>query len=270
MGFKSFTRSQYDAVAHPEKMNAGQLSRTRWALAIFIIVLLASAVILGVINNQAQGQQGAVPAPVPTFSYTPGPADTAASGSCLDNTAKDISTTAPTVEQWVVKGKGPVPVIKGAGPCGKPVSGVDTGFAKTQTGALAASITWGWEVQIGAPKAGGADALKAVVAPGSDRDGLEARINRILSGAEAPEPDNSSLVRMTGYKAVLQGDIARVDLAMRVRTGDGSSRDLVSSVRLQWMEGDWKIVPASSQDIGSPVPLVSSTGFVPFSAGGAS
>jgi hypothetical protein len=267
MGFKSFTRSQYDAVTHPEKMNPGQLSRTRWALAIFIIVLLAGAVILGVLNNQNQGQPGAGPAPVPTISYTPGPGDSA--GGCLDNTSKDISTTAPTVEQWVVKGWAPVPVIKGAGPCGKPVGGVDTGFAKTPAGALAASITWGSEVQEGRPNSGTADAIKAVVVPGSDRDSILARVNRIRSGAETPAQDPTSIVRIQGYKVNIDGDTARVDFQLSIQAS-GGVKDALIPTRLQWMNGDWKMVPTSGNDIARAVPLNGATGFVPFSPGGPS
>ncbi len=266
MGLKTFTRSQYDAVAHPEKMDSGQLSRTRWGLAIFIIVLIAGAVILGVINNQTQGQPGvgAGPTPAPTYSYNPGAGD---GGTCLDNTAKDISTTAPTVEQWVVKGWAPVPVIKGAGPCGKPVGGVDTGFAKTPAGALAASIAWGSELQEGRPNAGTADAIKAVVVPGSDRDSILARVNRIRSGAEAPAQDPTGIVRIQGYKLNIDGDTARIDFQLSIQSSDGV-KDGMIPVRLQWMDGDWKMVPSSGNDLARAVPLNGATGFIPFSPGG--
>jgi len=264
MGLKSFTRSQYDAVAHPEKMDSGQLSRTRWALAIFIIVLLAGAVILGVINNQSQGQAAPNPAAVPTFVYTPGAGDP---GNCLDNTAKDISTTAPTVDQWVIKGYGPVPVVKGAGPCGKPVGGVDTGFAKTQAGALVATMNYGWEIAEGMPGSGTLDAVNTVVVPGSARDSIEARIKRIRAGAEAPDPDNTSLLKLAGYRVSVQGDTARVDLAFNVHSASGNQL-AGSTMQLQWLDGDWKIVPATTEALSALVPLSSISGYVPWTAGG--
>ena len=264
MGFKSSTRSHYDAVVHPEKMDAGQLSRTRWALVIGAIVLVAGAVLLGVLNNQNQ-QPGAGPAPVPTYVYTPGTDDP---GTCLDNNPKDITTSAPAVEQWVVKGWAPVPTIKGAGPCGKPVGGVDTGFAKTQTGALLASLTWGSEVQEGRPNAGTADAIKAVVLAGVDRDSILARVNRIRSGAEAPAQDPSGVVRIVGYKVDLDGDVARVDFQVRIQASSGV-QDALIPTRLQWANGDWKIVPSSGNDLAKVTSLNGATGFVPFSADGA-
>lgn len=265
MGFKNFSRGQYDAVAHPEKMDSGQISRTRWALAIFIIVLLAGAITLGVLNNQKPGQQDAGPAPVPTIEYTAGPGEP--SVECLDNTDKDISATAPKVEQWVIKGNGPVPTVKGAGPCGKPVSGLDTGFAKTQTGALVATMTYGWGITVGIPGPGTLNAVQTVVVPGSARDSIEARIKRINSGAEAPEPDNTSLLKLAGYRVSAQGDTARVDLAFNVRTNSGSQL-MASTTQLQWIDNDWKIVPATTEDVTSLASLSTLSGYVPWTSGG--
>ncbi|KHL01751.1 hypothetical protein [Sinomonas humi] len=269
MGLKSFSRSQYDAVAHPEKMDGGQLSRTRWALVVLGVVLVAGAVILAVLTNQPQGQKGAGPAPVPTISYSPSADDTTGAGRCLDNTPKDITTTAPPVQQWVVKGWAAVPVVKGAGPCGKPVGGVDTGFAKTATGALVASLTWGSELQEGRPNAGTADAIRAVVVPGADRDSILARVSRIRSGAEAPAQDPAGVVRIVGYKVNLDGDTARVDFQLKIQTSGGVQDGLIPT-RLQWLDGDWKMVPTSGNDLARAVPLNGATGFVPFIAGGTS
>lgn len=265
MGFKSFTKSQYDAVAHPEKMDAGQLSRTRWALVIFFIVLVAAAVILGVINNQkpGQGPQAGGPAPAPTVSYTPGPGDSG--GDCLDNADRDISTTAPAVERWEVKASGLIPLIKGAGPCGTPVGAVDTGFAKTQTGALSAAVHWAYELFTGPVSASAPEAIRAVLVSGSDRDGLEAKAKRVLSGAQAPEPDYRSITRLAGYRMQFQGETALVDLGFVSQVGaqkiNGTTR-----ITLRWEGNDWKAVPVSAEDFARGTKVTNFDGYVPFSA----
>lgn len=262
MGLKSFTRSQYDTVAHPEKMNPGQLSRTRWALAIFIIVLLSGAVILGVLNNQNQGQQAPNPAAVPTIVYTPGAADP---GNCLDNTPKDITTTAPAVDRWEAKASGQIPVIKGAGPCAKPVGSVDTGFAKTQTGALAAAVHWMWELFTAPVNSSTPDVIRAVVVAGPDRDGLEAQAKRVLSGAQAPDPDYRSITHLAGYRIQLQADTALVDMGFVSQVGtekiNGTTR-----ITLRWEGNDWKVVPAGSDSFARGTKVTSFDGYVPFSA----
>ena len=260
MGFKSSTRSHYDAVVHPEKMDAGQLSRTRWALVIGAIVLVAGAVLLGVLNNQNQ-QPGAGPAPVPTYVYTPGADDP---GTCLDNNPKDITTTAPAVERWEAKAMGQIPVIKGAGPCGKPVGGVDTGFAKTASGALAAAVYWEWEL-FGAPTATSTpDAIRAVVVPGDDRDSLEAQARRVLSGAAAAKPDYRNISRLVGYRIQMEGGTALVDIGVVGQVGTtkvfGTDR-----VTLRWQDNDWKVVPASPDSFAIATKMTDLDSYVRFS-----
>ncbi|MDQ4504453.1 hypothetical protein [Sinomonas sp. ASV322] len=265
MGLKSFSRSQYDAVAHPEKMDGGQLSRTRWALVVLGVVLVAGAVILAVLTNQPQGQKGAGPAPVPTISYSPSTDDTAGAGGCLDNTPKDITTTAPTVQQWVAQASGQVPVIKGAGPCGKPVSGVDTGFAKTQTGALSAAAHWFWELASGSVNSGTPEAIRAVTVAGSDRDALEVQAKRILSGAQSPGTDYRSITHLAGYRIQLQGDVALIDLGFVSQVGtdkiNGTTR-----FTLRWESSDWKIVPVGPDDFAHGTKVSDLSQYVLFSA----
>lgn len=261
MGFKSFSRNQYDAVAHPEKMSNPQLSRTRWTLAIAIIVLLAAALILGILTNQNQ-EHNAAPATAPTISYTPAPDNTA---DCLDTTTKDISTTAPTVEQWVAQSSGQIPTIKGAGPCGKPVGGVDTGFAKTQTGALSAAVHWMWELFTAPVNSATPDAIRTVVVEGPDRSGLEAQAKRVLSGAQAPDPDYRSITRLAGYRIQMQGDTALVDLGAVSQVGtqkiNGTTR-----ITLRWEANDWKVVPAGSDAFAHGTKIADLSQFVPFSS----
>lgn len=263
MGFKNFSRGQYDAVAHPEKMDSGQISRTRWALAIFIIVLLTGAITLGVINNQKPGQQDAGPAPVPTIEYTAGAGEP--SGDCLDNTDIDISTTAPKVEQWLAKASGQVPVIKGAGPCGKAVGEVDTGFAKTQTGALSAATHWAWQLFTAPATTSTPESIRAVTVAGSDRDALEAQAKRVLSGAEAPETDYRSITHLAGYRIQIQGETALVDIAAVSQVG-AEKINITTRVTLRWEEDDWKVVPAGADTFARGTKLADLTGFVPFSA----
>lgn len=262
MGFKSFSRGQYDAVAHPEKMDSGQISRTRWALAIFVIVLLAGAITLGVINSRSPGQQEAAPAPVPTIKYTPGAGEPA--GECLDNTDKNISTTAPKVEQWVAKASGQIPVIEGAGPCGKTVGGVSTGFAKTQSGALSAVSNWFWELA-GPTTPETPDAIRAVTVAGPDRDALEAEANRLLSGAQAQDTDYRNIARIAGYRVQLQGDTATVDMGFIAQVGaekiNGTTR-----FTLHWEENDWKILPAGPDDFAHGAKVNDFNQYVPFSS----
>lgn len=262
MGFKSFSRGQYDAVAHPEKMDSGQISRTRWALAIFVIVLLAGAITLGVMSNQKPAQQDAGPAPVPTIRYTPGPGD---SSDCLNNTDTDITTTAPKVEQWLVKASGEVPSIKGAGPCGKAVGGVDTGFAKTQTGALSAATHWAWQLFTAPATTSTPEEIRAVTVAGADRDALEAQAKRVLSGAQAPEEDLRSITHLAGYSIQFQGETALVDIAAVTQVGS-EKINITTRITLVWEENDWKVVPAGADTFARGTKLTDLTGFVPFSA----
>ena len=261
MGFKSSTRSHYDAVVHPEKMDAGQLSRTRWTLVIGAIVLVAGAILLGVLNNQNQ-QPGAGPAPVPTYVYTPGAGDP---GTCLDNTAKDITTTAPAVERWEAKASGQIPVIKGAGPCGKPIGGVDTGFANTQTGALTAAYSWTWQLFTAPVNASTPDAIRAVTVAGPDSDGLVSKAQRVLSGAQAPDKDLRSISRIAGYKIQMQGDTALVDLAAVVQVGTDEIKG-TTRITLRWVNNDWKVVPVSADDFARGTKVTELSGFTPFSS----
>lgn len=266
MGLKKFSADHVNAVRHPENLSDSQVSRTRWALAVVAIVLVASAIIIAIIVNQPAEKPTVTASPTagPVITYSDPSAST--STPCLDNTNRDITTKAPKVEQWTVAGWAPIPSVKGAGPCGKAVGGVDTGFAKTETGALVAAITWGAQLQEGLPNAGTVDALKAVVVEGPDRDAIIERVKRIRSGAEAPAEDPTGKVQIVGYRIRLNGNTAQIDFQLSLNTAGGSSSGVIP-VRLEWIADDWKMVPASSTDLARAVPLSDPSGFVPFAPG---
>ena len=263
MGIKSFGKSQWDAVAHPEEMSEERVARTRKVLIGFIVAVLVVGVLLYFFNlDNKNTDPGTAPGAAPTVTA---PADPAlGTDGCLDNTPKDISAKAPAVEQWLAKSSGQMPVIRGAGPCGKPVGGVDTGFAKTQSGALSAAIRWEWQLFSAPYSQGSVDAIRAVVVAGPDRDALIAQAERVLSGAAAQRPDYRSFTRIGGYRIQMQGDTALVDIGATADTGTekGAGTDRVT---LRWVNDDWKVVPADPNHFAAGNVVGDLSGFVPLS-----
>jgi hypothetical protein len=232
-----------------EQQNPFRSRRFIFSLVVVGIIALCAVIVL--VSNLFGGgnnEPTAAPAPSPTATSD---ADPSVCG--LEGYETTSSLTSAPETTWRLLGTVAAPSDPdGAGPGETSAEGVPTCYAHTAQGALYSATNF---------VAAGTDAslrahLLPLVAPGEGR----AAIEKLMGEAS---PDSSSYrAQITGYKVSYEGNTATIDLALNYSDGQ-----LVSlPVKMQWAEGDWKVVLTDEGQMPlSPAPLQSLGGYTPWS-----
>lgn len=256
-------------VVHPDEQTPDQARRAKWVLLAFLALIVVVAVGVWALRVfWFEPAQTADPAPKPPapVSTTSAAAPTASSDGALcilDNTNRDITTTPPQATQWVIERWAAMPVVEGAGPCVQR-DGYRVGFAHTQTGALLA--TYHYFVHATPSTAGKetrAIAQYALV-DGPLKDALLKRIDAVLNGVEPRHTDaDMSKIELRGYRMTYGGDTAVVELLATSVDGSVASG---GTFKLVWLDGDWRVDPASGESLEASTTNVRVGDFVPWKA----
>lgn len=168
----------------------------------------------------------------------------------LDNTQTDISATPPDATRWVVEGVKVIPEVQGAGPC-IDMGGFKAGFAQSQAGAVAATYYYGATLVASNPGAAAAEQAEYALVDGPMKIGIVQRINDVENGVEVRAPEENLVGQeFVGYRILsYDNETAVVELLIE-RVQDGA---LVGGLAtLTWVDGDWRIDPASPTEWASP------------------
>lgn len=221
-------------------------------VAAAVVGLIAVIAVIALIAGLFDGNDDATP-PTPTStpaeSTTP-VADDDPSVCGLTAVEDSSSLTAAPTNTWELVGTMVAPTEAEVGP-GAVDDGLRSCFARTAEGALFAAVNFvatGTDANLG-PR------LIDLVAPGPGRDALEAQ--------DSAGSSSSLRAQVAGFKvAAYSADSATIDLALNY--SDGS---LVSvPLKLQWVEGDWKVEMTASGDLPlAPAGLQNLGGYIPWS-----
>ena len=239
--------------------------RPRWLGAAILAAVLVALVIVALLvptitNNDAdQAPDTAGNAQAPVAEEAP---EVAATGStneefayrCQEQLSTEttaIEDSAPEVDEWVSAGYNVVPTSAELGGCEKRDSGLRVGYAHTAAGALMAAANYAITVSPSGIDA--TDSIKAAVADGSDRDQLLEQAEQISKGNQtAADPSALRSAEFTGYDVrEATGDEASFNLYLEFDDASGLRQEAVGQVDLVWEDGDWKVEPASGQDLMS-------------------
>lgn len=167
----------------------------------------------------------------------------------LETEDAGIEDKAPSVDQWVSVGYNVVPMSTGHGGCQESDSGLRTGFAHTDAGALMAATTYA----IGVSPSGmnGEARIEESVIEGADKDELIERAESISRG-ETDGADAEALrsADIQGYDVrELSDDRASFTIYLEISDGSGQRMTAAGQADLVWEDGDWKIDPASGSEL---------------------
>jgi hypothetical protein len=198
--------------------------------------------------------------PAPSASASP-PALASTNGAC--NVPGDGSTVGldavPGDFTWVVFDGSVAPTSRIAGPM---VSDgmVARCFAHDATGALIASVRI--QEQVGGATAQTWPAAVAGLAPGRLTDAIRAEGAAVLAGPPPPPGAETPFAAVAGFKFLAYSpSSAVIDLVYRDQSGGLYS----TSQTLQWVAGDWRMVPLGPNEISSPPTTVPDlVGYVPW------
>ncbi|MEU2205476.1 hypothetical protein ABZ469_14165 [Microbacterium oleivorans] len=218
-------------------------------VAAAVVGLIAMIAVVALIAGLLNGDDDATP-PTPTStpaeSTTPvGDDDPSVCG--LTAVEDSSSLTAAPTNTWELVGTMAAPTETEVGP-GAVDDSLRSCFARTAEGALFAAVNFvatGTDANLG-PR------LIDLVAPGPGRDALEAQ--------DSAGSSSSLRAQVAGFKVAAYS--ATIDLALNY--SDGS---LVSvPLKLQWVEGDWKVEMTTSGDLPlAPAGLQNLGGYIPWS-----
>lgn len=227
---------------------------SKLALALVVVILLIAivAIIVGVVTraNEAEG-------------VDPTPSSTASEGSPSDPTDESVcglggyettsSLDEAPADEWALVGTVAAPDDRdGAGPGRVDGDGFRSCYAHTAEGALYAAVNYMAMTTDSTLTARLIDAI----APGPGRDVLEAK---------GPTADGTPGARLqvVGYAIpAYTGSTATVDVVYNLSTGQ-----LVSApLKLEWSEGDWKLVLTDDGELPLAVAELSNLGgYTPWS-----
>lgn len=247
-------------VTHAEEQTDAQRARAPWVLLAFLLVIILVG--FGVwalrvfVFEPSQSQASPSPTSTSPLETTAGgelpPVDETGSPSCvLDSTSSDLSVTPPAASRWVVESEIVIPEVPGAGPCTQ-FDGYRAGFAQTQAGAVVAAYYYGATLVTNDPAAHTAEQARYALVDGPLKDSILQRISDVEAGVEVRAPEGQKAGQeFAGYRVVsFAGDSAIVELLIRqIETG----RTIGAVVTLAWVNGDWRIDPATPTDWASPV-----------------
>lgn len=259
-----WVRRNVDRTVRPDRQSPEQAKRAPWVLlAVFAAIILIAAGVWALrvfVFEPSQAQ----PAPVATETENapdPEPSTDTGADSCLDNTEKDISGSAPTASRWVVERWAAIPEVEGAGPCDDR-GNFRVGFAHTQTGAVLATYHYFLHGIPASADAGTEALLDYALIDGPLKDSILQQVVDVENGVEARVPDSQySGVELGGYKIQSYADDAAViELLVQNASAAGSL-----TVKLVWSDGDWRIDPASANGWGTTQTNVRIQDFVSWS-----
>lgn len=235
--------------------------------ALFFGSILVVALVVTGLRVWVWEPNNAQPAPTgsaPTASQPPTAApDPSAGGdtTCeLDEDDVDISATPPEISTWEVPRFREVPIFGGAGPCLEIGDGASAGFAHTMTGAVQAAFWYSGTLYIESPDASTAALAEYALVPGPVADALLERLADVEAGTwPRADDEESGIGEHIGYRVSYAGDEATVELLM---DADGVRWNGVISLR--WLDGDWRVVPASPDSWVTGGVVQSTPGYVIF------
>lgn len=161
----------------------------------------------------------------------------------------DISSSAPEVDEWVSAGYNVVPSGRELGGCHESDSGLRLGYAKNEAGALFAATNYA----IGVSPSGinAEDRLDESVAEGPDKTELLAAAESISKGqAEGANPAALRSAEVIGYDLrASESDSASFTIYLSFDDDSNLRKTAAGQVDLVWLDGDWKVNPASGQTL---------------------
>jgi hypothetical protein len=225
-------------------------------------IVLGSIVVLGgviLLTRPSPGRKLGVRS-APSASASP-PALASTNGAC--NVPGDGTTTGldavPGDFTWVVFDGSVAPTSRSAGPM---VSDgmVARCFAHDAAGALIASVRI--QEQIAGATARTWPAAVAGMAPGPLTDAIRAEGAAVLAAPSPPPGAETPFAAVAGFKFLAYSPTSAViDLVYR----DWSGGLYASSQTLDWVAGDWRMVPLGPNEISSPPTTVPDlVGYVPW------
>ena len=241
-----------------------QKNRPRWLGAAVAVGVLAALVIMALLvrtitvepNEQANPAEENAHAPAseaaPEVDGLLGSSSEDFAYPCqaeLSTDAGSVEDKAPEVDEWVSAGYNVVPMSTDFGGCEKRDSGLRVGYAHTPAGALMAAANYAVVVDPSGTEA--QDSIKAAVAEGPDRDELLDRAEQISSGsAPATDPAAMRSAEFVGYDVrEASKDRASFNIYMSFDNDAGVRQQAVGQVDLVWENGDWRVEPASGQQL---------------------
>lgn len=236
----------------------------RWLLAAVLAGVLASLVAVALIvqaltkgpeqppsSSSSAAVEGEAEA-APEVSDSGAAGDESFAHSCQAELSTDtagVDDSAPAVDEWTSAGYNVVPVSTEHGGCEDNESGLRTGFSHTPSGALLAATSYAIAVSPSGINA--ADRLDEAVAAGPDKDDLVAQAEGIAEGNEAgADPEALRSAELIGYDVRdYTEDAASFTLYLEMTDSTGSRRVAAGQADLVWEDGDWKVQPASGQQL---------------------
>ena len=131
--------------------------------------------------------------------------------------------------------------------------GVARCFAHDAEGALIASVRIQQQI-VGATASTWPIAAEGL-APGPDTDALSAQMATLLAQPPAPADTNTPFAAVAGFKFLSYSPATAV-IALVYRTTSGGL--YAASETMQWIAGDWRIVPLGPSELSSPQTAVAS------------
>lgn len=250
-------RREVRRVTHAEEQTDAQRRRAPLLVTAFLAVLILVAAGVWAARVFIFEPSEAETAPSSTTAHSPDnavPVDGAPApepDSCeLDNTQTDISTSPPDATRWVVEGVKVIPEVPGAGPC-TDMDGFKAGFAQSQAGAVAATYYYGATLVASNPGASTAAQAEYALVDGPMKTGIVQRITDVENGVEVRAPEENLVGQeFVGYRILsYDSETAVVELLIK-RVQDGATVGGLAT--LKWVDGDWRIDPASPTEWASP------------------
>lgn len=242
--------------------NQNTQKRRRWVPAallagVLVVLVVVALLVRGFTADQNQNAGSEEPAPGPAPETAPEVESTAVAAEglafeCqagLSTDTASVADEAPQAQDWVSSGYNVVPVSNDHGGCQENESGLRSGFAHTPAGALFAATTYA--IAVSPSGINSDDRLAESVADGPDKDQLVQRAEAIAEGeAEGADPEALRSAELIGYdQRQADGDSASFMLYLEVTDTTGNRRTASGQVDVVWEDGDWKIDPASGQDL---------------------
>lgn len=259
-------RRNVDAVANPEGQSDEQRRSTRGVLLGVLIGLVVLGLITWAIRvfvfepNEAEAPPAATSVPSEEPAPAPSPSVTGGAGDCsLDTSNADVSTEPPVAEQWVAVRYSIVPEVDGAGPC-EEGNNYQVGFAPTMTGSVVAALHYAANLYVTAPVEGTRELAEYAFVDGPIKDSLLQQIDDVNNGVQ-PRTEERLLEggERLGYQvADYSSESAVIEILGRTTGGGYWS----ATVRLEWVDGDWRIDPATGSSWTAQREISGTTGYV--------
>ncbi|MGO2519967.1 MAG: hypothetical protein ACTH8F_07590 [Microbacterium sp.] len=254
-------------VARPEQQTPEQAKRAPWVLIAFFAVLVVLAVgtwALRVFVFEPSQSAEQPPAPTTSTEASAEPSTPPQDGTCqLDTTDRDISTSPPEATRWVVERWAALPEIDSAGPCIEE-DGYRVGFAHTQTGAVLATYHYFVHANPSTANEATRGIAEYALVDGPLKESILQRIDDVLNGVEPRNTDaEMAQITLRGYRITYEGDTAVVELLAGSTDGSVLSG---GTFKLIWLDGDWRVDPASGESLEASTTNVRPGDFVLWSA----